>query len=313
MTQVLVSDKLAQEGMDILKDAGFEVVYKPGMSKEELMQEIKTAEALIVRSATKPDKEIMDAAEKLKVIVRAGAGTDNIDKAYAKEKGIIVENTPGQNSNAVAELTVGLMLSLARFIPKADKTMKEGKWEKKKLQGTELTGKTVGIVGLGKIGRLVIKRLQGFEMKLIGFDPMVSKEQAAELNVELCSLEKVFKRADYVSLHLPLNDKTRNLVSNDQFKMMKKTAYLLNVARGGIVDEEALYDALKAGEIAGAALDVYSKEPLAEDSKLRELDNLILTPHLGASSKEAQINCAVAAAHQIIAYFKEGKELNRVN
>lgn len=309
MAKILISDKYAQEGIDMLTShEGFEVDIKTGMSHDELRECISEYDGLLVRSATKPDKDILTAAKNLKIIVRGGEGTDNIDKSYAAEKDIVVENTPGQNSHAVAELTIGLMFSLARHIPKAHFTTRQGLWEKKKLMGTELKGKTLGLIGAGKIGKDVGNMAEALGMKVICYEII-----QGDIGFHRAGLDQVLTQSDYVSIHVPLTDGTRNLIGTEELAKMKPTAYILNCARGGIIDEQALAGAVNNQLIAGAAIDVYTKEPPGEDNPLTKCENVICIPHLGASSKEAQVNCAIAAAEQVIAYFDKGEIINKVN
>lgn len=309
MAKILISDKYAQEGIDkLLSRDDFSVDIKTGMTPEELAECIPQYDALLVRSATKPDSKIIDAAENLKLIVRGGEGTDNIDKAAAASKGIIVENTPGQNSHAVAELTLGLMFSLARHITRANDTTKNGQWEKKKLMGTELKNKTLGLVGAGKIGTDVGNMARALCMNVLCYDII---EQ--DFDFTLVTFEELIQHSDYISVHVPLTDNTRGMIGKDELAKMKSTAYIINCARGGIIDEAALAEAVSNKIIAGAAVDVYTKEPPESSSPLLGCDNIICIPHLGASSKEAQVNCAVAAAEQVIAYFDRNEVINKVN
>ena len=309
MTKVLLLDKVAKEGEDILKNAGFEVDVENNLSTEEKLKVIGNYEAIVIRSATKFTHDFFDAATALKLIVRGGEGTDNIDKPYAAEKGIIVENTPGQNSHAVAELTLAHIFGLARHIPEADTTMQKGEWAKKKLKGTELKGKTIGLIGAGKIGGDIANICKALGMNVIVYDPFLKQE---DVDYKLVEVNDVLEESDYVSIHVPLNDKTRGMIGKNELAKMKKTACIINCARGGIIDEDALVEAVKNGVIKGAAIDVYTKEP-PENSPLIGVPGIHLTPHLGASTSEAQVNCAVTAANQIVAYFKEGKVLNKVN
>ena len=296
--KILVTDEIAEEAMNKLKEK-HEVVFQE-LRGEELKKEIGNYDALMVRSATKVTKDIIQAAERLKVIGRAGVGVDNIDVEEATKKGIIVVNSPTGASISVAELTIGHMISLARHLTKADKTMKEGIWAKKQLKGRELHGKTLGIVGCGNIGKVVAKYAKAFNMEVIGYDPFLSKEEMEEHGIKkVDSLEELMKTADFVSLHIPHIPQTHHLINEKMLSLMKPTAYLINCARGGIVDEEALYEALKEKKIAGAALDVYEKEP-PEKSPLFELENVVFTPHLGASTVEGQIRAGVICAEQIL-------------
>jgi len=310
---ILVSDNLSDTGVKILKDAGFEVDVKTGMSPDELKACIGKYHGIVIRSATRLTEDIIAAADNLKVIGRAGSGLDNVDKPAASKKGIVVMNTPGGNTITTAEHTISLMVSLARNIPQATASIKEGKWEKKKFKGVELYGKTLGIVGLGQIGAQVAKRAQGLDMEVLAYDPFLSEDKASEMGVEKLSIEDIFKRADFITFHTPLTDETRNLVNRKSIKSMKDGVRLINCARGGIINEDDLYDALKSGKVAGAALDVFITEPTTKAEKLLELDNLICTPHLGASTDEAQVNVAVAVAEQIVDYLKHGTIRNAVN
>ncbi len=296
--KILVTDEIAEEAMNKLKEK-HEVVFQE-LRGEELKKEIGNYDALMVRSATKVTKDIIQAAERLKVIGRAGVGVDNIDVEEATKKGIIVVNSPTGASISVAELTIGHMISLARHLTKADKTMKEGIWAKKQLKGRELHGKTLGIIGCGNIGKVVAKYAKAFNMEVIGYDPFLSKEEMEKHGIKkVDSLEELMKTADFVSLHIPHIPQTHHLINEKMLSLMKPTAYLINCARGGIVDEEALYEALKEKKIAGAALDVYEKEP-PEKSPLFELENVVFTPHLGASTVEGQIRAGVICAEQIL-------------
>jgi len=294
--KILVTDEVAKEAMDLLGEK-HEVVFKE-LRGEELAKEIGEYDALMVRSGTKVTSDIIERADKLKVIGRAGIGVDNIDVEAASRRGIYVVNSPGGSTRSVAELTLGHMLSLARHIPRADRSMREGKWEKKKLKGIELQGKTLGVIGFGRIGREVCKLALALGMKCMAYDAFLTDEQIKEKNVIPASIEEILKNADFVSIHTPLTEETRHMISFQQFEMMKNTAYIINCARGGIIDEDALYDALKNGRIAGAALDVYEEEPYT--GKLTELENVVFTPHLGASTREGQIRAGVICAEQIL-------------
>ncbi|KYH33786.1 phosphoglycerate dehydrogenase [Neomoorella mulderi] len=309
---VLALDGIDERGLAILREAGLEVTAAGKMNEEELKDAIRDSEALIVRSATKVTAAAINAAKKLKIIGRAGVGTDNIDVTAATERGIVVVNAPEGNTVAAAEHTIAMMLALARNIPQANATLKQGIWEKKKYVGVELRGKTLGVIGLGKIGREVARRARGMEMKVMAYDPYVDPEQATRLEVELASLETVLQAADFVTVHLPLTNETRHLLGREELKLLKPGARVLNVARGGIIDEAALYEALKAGQVAGAALDVFEEEPL-KASPLLELDNVIVTPHLGASTEEAQVAVAVEVARDVVRCLKGEPVLNAVN
>jgi D-3-phosphoglycerate dehydrogenase len=304
--KILVSDKMAEEAITVLKDAGFDVTFDE-MDHDTLLREIPNYDALMVRSRTKATKEIVEAGAKgkLKVIGRAGIGVDNIDIETAGKLGIPVVNSPTGATASVAELTIGHMLALSRHIARADSTMKKGEWAKKQLKGFELDGKILGLVGTGNIGKYTARLAQCFGMKIIGYDPFISKEDMAKDNIEKVeNLEDLMKKADYISLHLPHTPKTHYIINAEMLGKMKPGAFLINCARGGTVDEKALFNALKDGKIGGASLDVYETEP-PEKSPLLNLNNVILTPHLGASTKEGQIKAGTVCAEQII------KVLNR--
>ncbi len=310
--RVLVSDNISPKGVRILEKAGLKVDVKTGLSPSELRKEIGKYEALVIRSATKVTADIIESAGKLKVIGRAGSGLDNVDKTAASKHGIVVMNTPGGNTVTTAEHTVALMLSMSRLIPQATASLKQGKWEKKKFMGVELYNKTLGIIGLGNIGTHVAKMAMGMGMNVITYDPYLSEEKARTLGVTVVDLKELFKKSDFISCHVPLTNETRNLINDDSIAVMKKGVRIINAARGGIVDEDALYRALKSGRVAAAALDVFEKEPPGH-SPLFELDNFICTPHLGASTADAQENVAVAVASQIVDYLVHGTIRNAVN
>jgi D-3-phosphoglycerate dehydrogenase len=312
--KVLISDNLAPIGAQILMDSGLEVDIKTGLAPEELMKIIPEYEGLVIRSATKVTEEIIDAATNLKVVGRAGIGLDNVDVAAASKHGIVVMNAPDGNATTAAEHAIAMMVSLARNIPQATASMKEGKWEKKMFMGRELTGKTLGIIGIGRIGSIVADRAQGLNMNVVAYDPHMPEDLVKKLGVELTTIDEVCKKADFISVHVPMTKDTKHLISTSQFKSMKKDAMFIDCARGGVVDEAALYEALTNGEIAGAALDVFEVEPTTkENCPLLGLDNFICTPHLGASTSEAQENVAVAIAKQIGEYLRTGVVSNAVN
>jgi len=301
--KVLVSDGLAQEGVEILKKfKNFELTIKDNTSREELLEIVEDFDGIIVRSATKITPDVIDAGKKLKVIVRAGTGYDNINIEECNKHGIVVIITPLGNSNAVVELTIGLMLNFARNVYKANTSMREGKWDKKFLMGSELQGKTVGIIGLGNIGAAVVKKCQAFNMNVIAFDRFVPKKRGQELGAELLdNFDEFLSRSDYITIHIPLTAQTKDLINYSEIEKMKSTAVIVNVARGGVVNEQALYNALKNNKIGGACIDVYSKEPVnPQDAPFIGLDNCITTPHLGASTYEAQIEVAKLAAERIV-------------
>lgn len=297
-TKILISDKLSQEGIQILLDAGFEVEANYNLTPQALKQEIKKYQAIIIRSQTKLTAEIINAAKNLKFIARAGVGVDNIDIPAATSCGVIVMNAPGGNSISTCEQAFALILAAARKIPFAHNSVKKGEWERAKFKGTELYLKKIGIIGLGRIGKEVARRALSFGMEVLVYDPFIQKEIAEHLGIHPVSLPELLKSSDFISIHTPLTDSTKNLISQKELKVMKKSAFLINCARGGIVDEKALSQALDKGEIAGAALDVYSKEPpLGLD--VIKTSNLITTPHLGASTQEAQVNVAIEAANAL--------------
>lgn len=311
--RVLVSDNISQKGVDILKKAGLDVDVKTGLKPEELKSIIGEYDALIIRSATKVTAEIIDAADKLKVIGRAGTGVDNVDKVAATKKGIVVMNTPGGNTITTAEHTIAMLFSLARKIPQATFSMKAGNWEKKKFMGVELYNKTIGIVGLGRIGSEVAKRAQCIGMNVLAYDPFLSDEKAEELGITKTDLDRIFTEADFITIHTPLTAETKYLINKDTIAKMKKGVYIVNCARGGIVNEKDLYEAIQNGKVAGAALDVFEKEPPEENYPLISDERVICTPHLGASTLEAQENVAVAIAEQIVDYLINGTIRNAVN
>jgi D-3-phosphoglycerate dehydrogenase / 2-oxoglutarate reductase len=298
MPKILVSEKISPDALALLREK-HEVEEFLEWEPADLMEKLKGFDALIVRSKTKVTQELIDAAPSLKVIGRAGAGLDNVDKEYAESKGIKVINTPTANLLSVAELTLGLALSLLRFIPSADRTTRDGLWEKKKFKGTEVSKKTWGIIGFGNVGKLVAGLLKGFDCRLLAYDPYASKEKAAQLGVELLPLDTIMAESDIISVHVPLLDSTRGLVGEKELSMMKESAIIINISRGGIIDEAALYKALKEKMIRGAALDVFENEP-PEGSPLLSLDNTVFTCHLGASTSEAQDRVGSELAEKMI-------------
>ena len=299
MFKILVSDSLSEEGLSILKSSkDFIVDVKTGLKPAELKSIIAEYDALLVRSATKVTGEIIEAGTKLKIIGRAGVGLDNVDVKAATAKGIIVMNTPAGNTISTAEHTMSLILSLSRSIPQADQSMKKNEWRRKDFMGVELYNKTMGIIGLGRIGMEVAKRCLSFGMRVKAYDPFLSKEVADQNGVELVKLEEIYRQADYITVHVPLTEETTGMISDKQFEIMKPGVRVINCARGGIIDEAALVRALESKKVAGAALDVYVEEP-PKDSKLTGFSNIVLTPHLGASTEEAQVNVAIEIAHQV--------------
>lgn len=314
VAKVLISDPLSEDGVKILKDAGFQVDEKPGMSEDELCSVIGDYDCLIIRSGTKATKKVIDAGKNLKVIGRAGVGVDNIDVPYATDKGILVMNTPSANILSAAEHSCAMLLALARNIPFAHESMHRGEWKRSKYTGVELNGKVLGIIGVGRVGGEVAKRMKAFNMTMIGYDPFLPKDVADSLGVRLTTLEEVITTADFMTIHTPLLPETRNMISLAQFKMMKPNARLANVARGGIVNEDDLYTALKEKIITGAAFDVWCNEPLDEnEKKLLELDNLVTTPHLGASTVEAQERVAIEIVEHVSMYLKDDVVSNAIN
>jgi D-3-phosphoglycerate dehydrogenase len=295
--RLLVSDPLSEEGLKILREVkDFQVDVKTDLKPEDLKKIIKEYDALLVRSATKVTKEIIDAAENLKVIGRAGVGLDNVDLEAATQKGIIVMNTPGGNTISTAEHTMSMILALARNIPQASSSTKKGEWKRSKFMGIELYGKILGIIGFGRIGKEVAKRALSFNMKIMTYDPFLSREVAETMGIEVVELKELLRDSDYITVHTPLTEETKHMISNDEFALMKKGVRLINCARGGIIDEAALINAIKEGKVAGVAIDVFEKEPPAPENELLKLDNVVVTPHLGASTEEAQINVAIEVA-----------------
>ncbi|HEY6858241.1 MAG TPA: phosphoglycerate dehydrogenase [Pseudolabrys sp.] len=314
MPKVLISDALSPAAVQIFKDRGIEVDFQPalGKDKEKLAAAIGNYDGLAIRSATKVTGKVLQWAKDLKVIGRAGIGVDNVDIPAATARGIIVMNTPFGNSITTAEHAISLMLALARQIPEADASTRAGKWEKNKFMGVEIFGKTLGVIGCGNIGSIVADRALGLKMKVIAYDPYLSADRAADLGVEKVELEELFKRADFITLHTPLTEKTRNIVNADAIKTMKKGVRIINCARGGLVDEAALYEALKNKHVAGAAFDVFVTEP-ATENPLFNLPNVVCTPHLGASTSEAQENVALQIAEQMSDYLLRGAITNAIN
>ncbi len=312
--RVLIADDLSPRAVEILsKEPKIAVDVKVGMKPEELVKVVGQYDAVLVRSATKITAEILEAAQKLKLVGRAGIGVDNIDVKAASRRGVIVENTPSGNATTAAEHAICLLAALARFIPQATASMKNGKWEKKKFQGWELSDKTIGVVGLGNIGRIVADRARGLRMNVIAYDPFLGHEAAERLGVELVSLDDLYARADFITIHTPMTAETKGLVGPAAFAKMKKGVLLVNAARGGIVDEAALLAALNSGKVAGAALDVFIKEPPDPADPLVTHERVICTPHLGASTEEAQEKVAVEVAEQVVAFVQRGEVKNAVN
>ena len=302
--KVLVTDKMAEEALNVLKDAGFNVTYDE-MDADTLLKEIGKYDALMVRSRTKAVKEVVEAGAKgnLKVIGRAGIGVDNIDIKTAGKKGIPVVNSPTGATASVAELAIGHIISLSRFIPKADATMRKGEWIKKQLKGIELEGKKLGLIGSGPIAQHLSKIANGFGMNVLVYSPHCTVEKAKKMGASLKKLDEILKESDFVSLHIPHNEGTHYILNEKNLVLMKPNAYLINCARGGTVDEKALFKFLKEGRIAGASLDVFESEP-PKDNPFINLDNVVLTPHIGASTKEGQIKAGTVCANQIVKVLK---------
>jgi D-3-phosphoglycerate dehydrogenase len=311
--KVLVSDNLGEIGIQMFQqEEGLDVDVNVGLPPEELQEIIGNYDALVIRSATKVTEQLLASASNLKVVGRAGIGLDNVDIPAATKRGIVVMNTPGGNVITTAEHSIAMLMSLSRNIPQGTATLKDGKWEKKKLQGREVFGKTLGVLGFGRIGSIVADRAQGLKMRVIVHDPLVTPEQIEKSGFISATLRDLYRQSDYISIHVPKLKETTGFINKDAFDQMKDGVMLINCARGGIVNENDLYEAMLSGKVAGAALDVFEVEP-PEDSPLFRLDRLVCTPHLGASTKEAQTNVAVAVASQIISYLKEGTITNAVN
>lgn len=315
MIKILIADKLAQEGIDLLKSMkDVEPVVKTGLSPEELISIIGEYDGLIVRSATKATAKVLEKPGKLRGIARAGVGVDNIDIPAATKKGILVMNTPGGNTLSAAEQTMTLMLAMSRHVVPAANSLKSGVWDKKKYMGNQLNNKVLGVIGLGRIGMAVAKMASGFNMKILGYDPVATPPDAEKLGIEITdNLERIFREADIITVHVPKNEKTLNMIGQAQFKMMKPTTKVINCARGGIINEDALYDALENKTIAAAALDVFTEEPPVKNKRYEKIANCIATPHLGASTEEAQVEVAVEAAQILVDYLKTGAIKNPVN
>jgi len=311
--KVLVSDMLGEIGIEMFEqEAGIEVDVKTGLTPEELKSIIGEYDGLVIRSATKVTEDLLSAADNLKVVGRAGIGLDNVDIPAASKRGVVVMNTPGGNVVTTAEHAIAMMLSLTRNIPEGTASLKDGRWDKKKLQGREIFNKVLGVIGFGKIGSIVADRARGLKMKVIVYDPFVAPDQIEKAGFEFASLQDLYSQADYITIHVPKLKDTIGLVDKEAFAKMKDGVMLVNCARGGIVNEADLCDAMQSGKVAGAALDVFETEP-PEESPLFAFERFICTPHLGASTREAQTNVAVAVADQIIDYLKNGTIRNAVN
>lgn len=311
--KVLISDPLSEDGIFPLREAdNLEIIIDTGLSEEELLERVKDVDALLVRSQTQVTRQVIEHAHELKVIARAGVGVDNIDLEAATENGIIVVNAPDGNTNSAAEHTMAMIMSLSRNIPQAYLSIKAKKWDRKSFVGVELRGKTLGIVGLGRIGAEVAKRAKGQRMSVIAYDPFFTEEKAEQMGIKCGSLEEVLAAADFITVHTPLLKETHHIINEAAFNQMKDGVRIVNCARGGIIDEDALYDAVKSGKVAGAALDVFEQEP-AVDHKVLTLNEVIATPHLGASTVEAQENVAIDVSHDVVRILSGGLARNPVN
>ncbi len=312
MSKVLISDSLSAAAVAAFEARGIEVDVDTGLSESELIEKIGGYDGLAVRSATKVTAKVLDAAHRLKVVGRAGIGIDNIDLQAATARGIVVMNTPFGNSVTTAEHTIAMMLALARQLPAADRSTRSGKWEKSRFMGTEMAGKVLGLIGCGNIGAIVSDRAHGLKMRVIAYDPYLAPERAQDLAVEKVELDQLLMRADVISLHTPLNDSTRNILSAAALAKTRQGVRIINCARGGLLDEQALYEAIVSGHVAGAALDAFVEEP-ARSSPLFELEQVVVTPHLGASTVEAQEKVAVQVAEQMADYLNTGAVINALN
>ena len=312
MPKVLISDKMDPRAAEIFRSRGVQVDEITGKTKEELIAMIGDYDGLAIRSATKVTKEVLAAANNLKVVGRAGIGVDNVDIPAASERGVVVMNTPFGNSITTAEHAIALMFALARQLPEADASTQAGKWEKNRFMGVELTAKTLGLIGAGNIGSIVADRAQGLKMKVIAYDPFLTPERALEIGVEKVTLDELLARADFITLHTPLTDSTRNILSAENLAKTKKGVRIINCARGGLIDETALKAALDSGHVAGAALDVFVTEP-AKESPLFGTPGFVSTPHLGASTDEAQVNVAIQVAEQMADFLMQGAVTNALN
>jgi D-3-phosphoglycerate dehydrogenase len=310
--RVLISDKMDPKAAAIFRERGIEVDEKPGLTPDELAAIIGDYDGLAIRSATKVTKAILDAGDRLKVVGRAGIGVDNVDIAAATARGVVVMNTPFGNSITTAEHAIALMFALARQLPEADASTQAGKWEKNRFMGVEVTGKTLGLIGAGNIGSIVASRALGLRMRVIAYDPFLTPERAMELGIEKVDLDELLARADFITLHTPLTDQTRNILSRDNLAKTRKGVRIVNCARGGLIDEAALKEGLDSGHIGGAALDVFEAEP-AKDSPLFGTPNFVSTPHLGASTREAQVNVAIQVAEQMSDFLLLGGVSNAIN
>ncbi|MBI5153946.1 phosphoglycerate dehydrogenase [Candidatus Poribacteria bacterium] len=311
--RVLVSDKLSEDGLEVLRKAGFEVDHLPEITQQEILGKIGGYDAWVVRSRSKATAEILEKGVKLRVVGRAGVGVDNVDVTAASRMGIIVMNTPGGNTISTAEHTIAMIMALSRKIPAADSSMHAGKWDKKSFMGVELNKKTLGVIGMGRIGQEVAKRMRAFGMTVMAFDPFVAGDRMKQTGAETATVDEICRSADFITVHTPLSPETKHLINAERIGTMKKGVRIVNCARGGIVDEKALAEALTSGKVAGAALDVFESEPLAADHPLLKAPNVVLTPHIAASTVEAQENVAIQVAEQIVDLFKNNNVHNAVN
>lgn len=314
MPHILIADDISPRGVTLLQaHPALDVTVNTKLSPEDLRSKISGYEGLIVRSATRVTADILDAATSLKIIGRAGIGVDNIDVDTATRCGIVVMNTPEGNTNTAAEHTISMLLALSRYIPQASMVVKGGRWERQAFMGVEVVNKTLGVIGLGRIGRLVVRKAQGLGMTTVAYDPFIASDAAHKLGVELLDLPELLKRADFITVHTPKTSETNHLIGHDELKQVRQGVRIINCARGGIIDEAALYEALLDGTVAGAALDVFEQEPPPADHPLLQLDNVICTPHLGAQTGEAQERVAIGVAEQMLAFFVQGEIRNAVN
>ena len=312
--RILIADELDAAALEVFRRQGLEPEVRTGLAPEALLEAVAEIDALVVRSATKVTRAVLEAAPHLRVVGRAGIGVDNIDVATATERGVVVMNTPLGNATTTAELAIALLFSLARHVPRADRATHAGSWKKKGLLGTEVTGKTLGVLGFGRIGRLVAERAKGVGMRVVAYDPFLDRDSDSPVpGTELVDKDELLRRADFLTLHVPLTDSTRDLISWEELRAVKPGAYLINAARGGVVNEEAVLDALTDGRLAGAAFDVFTEEPPPADHPLLQRDDVIVTPHLGASSKEAQLRVALDVAEQVARFLVDGVAQNAIN
>lgn len=311
--KILITDPIEKSCIDILKSAGFDVDHKPGLKEDEIISIINDYNVLIVRSGTKVTKKIINASSTLELIARAGAGVDNIDVDAATHSGIIVMNTPGGNTLSTAEHTIALLLSMCRNIPKANYDLKNGIWDRKKYLGMELFGKKIGVIGLGKIGKEVATRCKSFGMEVLGYDPVLTQDAAQKIGVKLVSIDEILEQADIITVHVPLSNETKNLIDKNALSKCKDGIKIINCARGGIVNEQDLLEALNSGKVSSAALDVFEKEPPDFPNDLISHPNVVVTPHIGASTREAQEKVALQIAQQIVEYYNNGNLIGAVN